>query len=582
LWMKLFVAGIVLPILMVLVLFGMYYKTAKENAVSNSVEKVRAIALTAESISLESQAMWEAGIYSMDKLQEWAKAGDMEKVLMVSPVVGAVQAVLKQAKEGAYKFKIASLDATLGKTEPDSVELRALNYMEQNDTDEYYEVDKRSNSVRFFKSIKIVDSCLTCHGSSPAANELWKNIHGNDIDAQNMQQWKAGEKHAAFEVIQSLDAADAQVASGVRMASLVVAFSVVVFGIIFWRTASGMLRPLDAVKNALTELSKGNLTQELTVARGDEIGQIASSVNETACQLNNIMRHLANSSQSLFVAMDEIYDHSSSNSLGAETMKENALQVAHSGEQLSSNISKVTSSARVISDTANRVASTIDRMNGMIDEIAKNCSEEERISQQANSQAKQTRLLMVKLGDSAREIGHVTEVIKSIADQTNLLALNAAIEAASAGDAGKGFAVVANEVKELARQSAKASEQISAQMNGVQKDVQVVIEAIESISVIINKVVSIATSVSEAVGKQSVATKEISTSISEVSRGTNDISLNIQEFARGADEVSQKIQTISTDAGLSANRAKEVSQYAKNLSACAKELQEVVGRFRLR
>jgi methyl-accepting chemotaxis protein len=172
-----------------------------------------------------------------------------------------------------------------------------------------------------------------------------------------------------------------------------------------------------------------------------------------------------------------------------------------------------------------------------------------------------------KLGESSTEIGNVIKVITSIAQQTNLLALNATIEAARAGESGKGFAVVANEVKELAKQTAKATEEISQKIEAIQTDTKAAVGAIGEIGSIINQINDISNSIASAVEEQTVTTNEINRSMAEASKGVGDISKNITGVAMAAKDTTQG--------------ANDTQKAASELSQMAARLQSVVSSFKV-
>jgi methyl-accepting chemotaxis protein len=248
---------------------------------------------------------------------------------------------------------------------------------------------------------------------------------------------------------------------------------------------------------------------------------------------------------------------------------------------LAINSKSMTLSAGEINQASTMVAAALEEMSSSIQEVARNCTQESEIARKADIQARQTRDLMLKLDDSARQIGKIVELINRIAEQTNLLALNATIEAASAGEAGRGFAVVANEVKELARQSAAATEDIRRQVNLIQENTANSMGAIDDVAKVIEQVSQIAGSIAASVEEQSATTSEIVRSLHNVTSSTKTLSENVKNAASGADEVSRNINGVSQAASESAKGASRISSSAGELSHLAGSLVQLVNRFKL-
>ncbi|HVN94615.1 MAG TPA: methyl-accepting chemotaxis protein [Terracidiphilus sp.] len=240
-------------------------------------------------------------------------------------------------------------------------------------------------------------------------------------------------------------------------------------------------------------------------------------------------------------------------------------QMAGNAEETATQSNVVSAASEQVSRNVSSVASASDQMQSSIREIAKHANESARVAKNAVSVAQSTNQTVTKLGESSQEIGNVVKVITSIAQQTNLLALNATIEAARAGEAGKGFAVVANEVKELAMQTAKATEDISRKIEAIQVDTKGAVTAIEEIGAVINQVNDISNSIASAVEEQTATTNEIGQSVTEAATGVGDIAKNIGSVALAAKNTTQ-----------GANDTQKASQ---QLSHMAAELQRAVSRF---
>jgi methyl-accepting chemotaxis protein len=222
-----------------------------------------------------------------------------------------------------------------------------------------------------------------------------------------------------------------------------------------------------------------------------------------------------------------------------EELAEVSQQMATHAEQTAVQANVVSAASEQVSKHVASVASASEEMQVSIREISKNANDSERVAKNAVSVAHTTTETMKKLGESSREIGNVIKVITSIAQQTNLLALNATIEAARAGEAGKGFAVVANEVKELAKQTAKATEEISQKIEAIQGVTKGAVTAIEEISTIINQINDISNSIASAVEEQTATTNEIGRSVNEAAQGVTDIAKNISGVASTARSTTQ-------------------------------------------
>jgi methyl-accepting chemotaxis protein len=312
---------------------------------------------------------------------------------------------------------------------------------------------------------------------------------------------------------------------------------------------NGLIADTDILAKASAEGKLGT-----RVDAGRHVGdyrKIVEGINKTLEMVVDPLKVAAQNATALASSSEELTAVSQQMAGNAEETATQANVVAAASEQVSANVASV--------------ASASEQMQASIREISKNANESARVAKNAVSVAHSTNETVKKLGESSQEIGNVIKVITSIAQQTNLLALNATIEAARAGEAGKGFAVVANEVKELAKQTAKATEDIGRKIDAIQGDTKGAVKAIEEISTIINQINDISNSIASAVEEQTATTNEIGHSVAEAAKGVGDISKNIGGVALAAKNTTQG--------------ASDTQKASLELSHMAAQLQKVVSRF---
>ncbi|GIJ64594.1 methyl-accepting chemotaxis protein [Virgisporangium aurantiacum] len=351
--------------------------------------------------------------------------------------------------------------------------------------------------------------------------------------------------------VASQAASDYRSARAVLIASLLAGLAVAL-GVAFW-TARMIRRQLVDVGESLEAVAQGDLTRPATVRSRDELGQMAAAVNRANANIRETVGALTAGAQTLGV---------SSQRLTGVTER-----IAASAQATSAQVGVVASAAGSVSTNVQTVAAGSQEMGVSITEIAQNANEAARVASKAVAVAESTNQTVSKLGDSSAEIGNVVKVITSIAEQTNLLALNATIEAARAGDAGKGFAVVASEVKDLAQETARATEDISRRVDAIQSDTTDAVEAIAEISRIIAKINQYQVTIASAVEEQTATTAEMSRSVADAADGTSEIAATISQVAQAAGTTTQTLG--------------EADGAVNELATLAAELNRVVGRFRV-
>jgi methyl-accepting chemotaxis protein len=349
------------------------------------------------------------------------------------------------------------------------------------------------------------------------------------------------------------DAADAEADKGILLMLCMIALGAgIALGLGLFM-ARILASPLRHAVDVLEAVAAGDMTVHVDLERADEVGRMAAALNKAVGAMRESLLGIEQASSTVAASSEELSAVSS--------------QMSANAEETSAQVTAVSAAAEQVSKNTQTVATGIEEMSASIAEIAKNTTEAGRVTSSAVQVAGAAGETVGKLGESSAEIGNVVKVITSIAEQTNLLALNATIEAARAGEAGKGFAVVANEVKELAKQTAEATDDIARRVEAIQHDTRGAISAIADVSTVIAQIHDISNTIASAIEEQSATTAEIARNVGESSRATDEIATNVSGVSQAAHHTSEG----------AANAQNE----ARNLATLAAEVRRLVGRFKI-
>ena len=366
--------------------------------------------------------------------------------------------------------------------------------------------------------------------------------------------------------------------------SLIVGFCIIAgLCMLIMVISNSIVTPVNKTIKMLTDMASGDgdLTVRLSTDGKDEIGELSKRFNMFVEKLQKMIASITSTSSIVSKSSKDLASGLNNIAQRSKEASNKSRIVSTSAEDATNNISSISTSTQQMSSSAVTVAGAIEEMSASLNEVSRNCVTESQLSKKANDLAYASKAKMEKINEAAKKISKVVDLINDIADQTNLLALNATIEAATAGDAGRGFSVVANEVKELAKQTALATSEISSNVDEMQQFTRDGLRAIDEVTNINNELNTVSQTIVSSVEEQSATISEIAKNISEVSRSATGIADNVRLAAAGISEVRNNIKQVENDVVGTTDGVTLLTASASTLDKEALELDTIVGQFKI-
>jgi len=356
--------------------------------------------------------------------------------------------------------------------------------------------------------------------------------------------------------------------------------TMVLASFVSWRMMCS-LRQLGRMAEVAQSMARGDFKHHIDYQGGDEIGILARALNHMATNLRPMLASITQHSTALHTASDGLAALSGQMAPTVSAMSDTSTAAAAAVKTMSANMAVVASAAEEATTSVHSVATATEQMTATVSEIARNAAQARQVTGTAVSSVATAAHCVDELGSTALAISQVTDVIVDIAEQTKLLALNATIEAARAGEAGKGFAVVANEVKELAKQTNAATEDIRGKIAAMQRSTADTVTEMTQIKQVMTDVNDLVTSIATAVEEQAITTRDIARHIGQVATGLQEMSGTVTKAAAESETIATEVVAVSHHSGELEAVSTQINSSAAGLTTIGRELQRLVGQLQL-
>jgi len=565
-------------LLVIIVATGMlvvYYQEQNASLLENREDVARDLLISAEGMRKSMSRRWDEHVFTVAQLREYAQIPNKElrkqKILATVPVSVVWDALRYAAENGNFIFKAPRRDPRNKDNRPDVTEARVLDWFAANpNAKEYPLYDKELRAVRYFRPVRLGDTCLICHGDPQNSMRLWGRDDGMDVLGYKMDGKKAGDLHGAFELILPMGDHQDEILVKVLWISggLLLVFILMVL-VAMTTTNRVLVEPLTELALTLQGIAgdEGDLTRRLKVAGKTEMAWIAASFNTFAGKMQKAIQEIATvggklneESRTLTAITDETRKNVHAQHEETDQVATAVTEMASSAHEVAQNASQASDAARETDIEAKAGDRVLDEVKASIEMLA--------------ADVENASTVIHELHTDSENIGSVLDVIRGIADQTNLLALNAAIEAARAGEQGRGFAVVADEVRTLASRTQESTHEIQQMIERLQLAAQNAVGVMDASRSEAVKTVDKANNAEQAMAR-------ITAMVETITDMNTQIAAAAEEQGAVSEEINRNVVNISELAAKTADSSQETADTSQELAGLAVELSNVTGQFKV-
>lgn len=556
-------------------------------------DKARSITVMGESVREYMAENWDRDIYDNEKTHQDITG----KFLYTVPIISSINTMNKKAEELGFKFKVPKISPRNPNNKPTADEAAILDKMKKENLTEYFETDRKNLVINYYRSIKLTDECLACHGDPATSEALWGTTNGTDPTGGKMEDWKSGEIHGSFKLSYDLRPFINSRLKVIGKIALLTTAVLILSIFAIWFLIKRTLKPLDDITLSLEEINEGSgdLTKRIQIKSNDEVGKVAGLFNSFVETLRQMMISVGDSANVVSTSSEEMTAASQSLADIANDQAASIEETSSAMEEIKATIDSVSHNSKEQAHKANTTHESMSYLAQSVNDINLHAHDANTMSQETEGFANAGGVILEKTVYSMREIStsskkilEILTLITDISEQINLLSLNASIEAARAGEEGRGFAVVAEEIAKLADQTAQSSQQINEVILETNKKVttgaELVQETAESLKKIIEnvkKTSKLMEGIANATVDLSGKSDNVNHAVIEVNSMSEEISIMMEEQSSSSNEIIKAINQLNSIAQQVSSGSEELAAGSEELASQSEILSSIVQKFKV-